>query len=46
VTGVQRVLFRSDGRFAVYQDLNFEGRLCRIYEAMKKLGAMIEENAK
>jgi hypothetical protein len=36
----------EDGRFAVYQDLNFEGRLCRIYEAMKKLGAMIEEKSK
>ena len=36
----------EDGRYAVYQDLNFEGRLCRIYEAMKKLGAMIEVNAK
>jgi hypothetical protein len=36
----------EDGRFMVYQDLDFEGRLGRVYEAMKKLGSMIEEKAK
>lgn len=36
----------EDGKFSVYEDLNFEGRLGRIYEAMKKLGGMIEEKAK
>lgn len=36
----------EDGRFAVYQDLDYEGRLGRVYDAMKKLGGMIEEKAK
>ena len=36
----------EDGLLTIYADLDYDARLNRVYEAMKKLGSMIEEKTK